>query len=85
MAMINSKSGEVTVRSLIQYIQDLASYANLYEYNETQEAGHWAITLFHEHEKKWSVFLANYFAEAFKATGTEPVIEMSERAITIKI
>jgi hypothetical protein len=35
MAMISLKSSDVTMNSIIQYIQDLASYAHLFSYNET--------------------------------------------------
>ena len=84
-ALISSKSGEVTVNSVLEYIQDLSAHANLFEFNETNEHGHWTITLLHELGSKWSLFIANYFAEAFKAAGAEPKISSSERAVTIRI
>ena len=85
LAMISSKSGEVTVNAVLEYIQDLSAHANLFEFNETTEHGHWTITLLHELGNKWSLFLANYFAEAFKTAGAEPKITSSERAVTIRI
>ena len=85
MAMISLKSSDVTMNSVIQYIQDLASYAHLFSYNETNVNGQWTITLSHELGSKWSMFLKGYFSEAFKMTGTEPKIETSDRAVTIKL
>lgn len=85
MAMISLKSSDVTMNSIIQYIQDLASYAHLFSYNETNVNGQWTITLSHELGSKWSLFLTCYFSEAFKMTGTEPKIDTSERAVTIKL
>ena len=85
MAMVSSKSCDLTMNSIIQYIQDLASYAHLFSYNETNVNGQWTITLSHEHGSKWSLFLSGYFSEAFKTTGTEPKIDASDRAIAIRL
>jgi hypothetical protein len=85
LALISSKNGEVTVNTVLEYIQDLSAHANLFEFNETSEHGHWTITLLHELGNKWSIFLENYFAEAFKAAGAAPNITSSERALTIRI
>ena len=85
LAMISSKSGDVTVNAVLEYIQDLSAHGNLFEFNETNEHGHWTITLLHELGSNWSIFLENYFAEAFKAAAAEPKITSSERAVMIRI
>jgi len=85
VAMISSKSGEVTVNTILEFIQDLSAHANLFEFNETNEHGHWTITLLHDLGNNWSLFLENYFTEAFKIAAAEPKITRSERAVTIRI
>ena len=85
LARISSKKGEVTVNTVLEYIQDLSAHANLFEFNETNERGHWTITLLHELGVKWSLFLENYIAEAFKAAAAQPQITSSDRAVTIRI
>jgi len=84
--LILSKTGEdVTVKSILEYMHDLSSYANLFEYSETHENGHWTITLQHELGNKWSIFLANYLTEAFNLASAQPKITVSERSITLKL
>jgi len=71
VAIITSKHGKMTVDGIIEYLHFLSSYANLFEYSETEENGHWTITLTHELRRKWSLFLAGYFDEAFAAVGVK--------------
>ncbi len=81
LALINSKWGKLTPSILLEYVRDLSSYANLYEYNEMTEEGKQTITLMHELGPKWSIFLANYLGEAFSAAAMKPRVTTSDRAV----
>jgi len=85
LALITAKWGKLTPGIVLEYVRDLSSYANLYEYNEMNEEGHQTITLMHELGPKWSVFLANYLGEAFSAAGTKPRISTSDRAVIFSL
>ncbi len=81
LALITAKWGKLTPSIVLDYVRDLSSFANLYEYNEMNEEGHQTITLMHELGPKWSIFLANYLGEAFAAAGAKPSITTSDRAV----
>ncbi len=83
-ALITSKSGEVTLNTVLEYIRDLSAYANLFEYGEKNEMGRTTITLVHELGLKWSLFIANYLIEAFRAAGIQPKFSTSDRAVTFR-
>ncbi len=85
IALMAAKWGKVTPNIVLEYVRDLAAYANLYEYNETKENGHVTITLMHELGPKWSIFLANYLGEAFAAAGVKPEVRQSDRAVIFSL
>ncbi len=85
LALITSKWGRVTPNIVVEYLRDLSKYANLYEYNETNEDGHLTLTLTHELGSKWSIFLANYLGEAFAVAGTKPEVKTSDRAVIFSL
>jgi len=65
VAIITSKHGRMSVNGIeylhfehIEYLHFLSAYANLFEYSEAEETGHWTITLTHELGRKWSLFFA---------------------------
>ena len=78
VAIITSKHGKMSVNAVIEYLHFLSSYANLFEYGETEANGHWTITLTHELGRKWSLFLAGYFDEAFAAVGLKSKYTVSD-------
>ena len=80
-AIITSKWGKLNVDNVIGFVRDLSTYANLFEYYEKEENGHYTITLVHELGPKWSAFLAQYLAEAFVAAGSQPKMKTSDRAV----
>jgi hypothetical protein len=80
-AYISSKWGRVTLNTVIEFIHDLSTYANLYEYSEKNENEHWTITLTHELGPKWSTFLAQYLAQALISGGVQPKTKVSGRAV----
>ncbi len=80
-AIITSKWGKLNMDNVIGFVRDLSTYANLFEYYEKEENGHWTITLVHEMGPKWSAFIAHYISEAFVAAGTQPKMKTSDRAV----
>ena len=81
IALIASKYGRVTVNTVLDYIRDLSSYANLFEYSEKNENERRTVTLMHELGSKWSTFLAHYIGEAFATSGIQPKVRTSDRAV----
>ena len=84
-ALITSKWGKMTPSIVVDYVRDLSAYANLYEYNETNENGRLTLTLMHELGPKWSIFLANYLGEAFATAGVKPGVKTSDRAVIFSL
>ena len=80
-ALISTKWGKINSSTVIEFIRDLSSYANLFEYQEKEESGHSTITLMHELGPKWSIFLRHYIGEAFRAAGVQPKVRTSDRAV----
>ncbi len=85
VALIASKWGRINVNNVIEYIHDLSTYANLFEYYEKNENERWTITLMHELGPKWSTFLANYIGEAFVNAGVQPKTKVSDRAVIFNL
>ena len=84
-AIITSKWGKMNVNNVINFIRDLSSYANLFEYYEKEENGHWTITLVHELGPKWSAFLSHYLSEAFASAGAQARAKTSDRAVIFSL
>lgn len=84
-AVIESKHGKMTLNGLIEFIHYLSAYANLFEYNEKDENGHWTITLTHELGPKWSLFIANYMEQAMASAGVKAKCTVSDRSTTVSI
>ena len=83
MAIVTSKHGKMNFNGLIEYLHYLSSYANLFEYSETEENGQWTITLTHELGRKWSLFLAGYFEQAFTLIGVKTQRTVSDASVTL--
>lgn len=84
-AVITSKHGKVTLNGLIEFVHYLSAYANMFEYSEKDENGHWTITLTHELGRRWSLFLANYMEQAMSAAGVKAKYTVSDRSLTVSI
>jgi hypothetical protein len=81
VAVIASKWGKISVRTVIEFIHDLSAYAKLFEYYEKYENEHWIITLMHELGPKWSTFLSHYIGEALIAAGVQPKTRTSDGTV----
>ena len=85
VAIISSKRGKISVNGIIEYLHFMSAYANLFEYSESEENGHWTITLTHELGRKWSLLLAGYFDEAFATVGVKTKYTFTDGSITFNI
>jgi hypothetical protein len=84
-ALITSKHGKMTVNAVIELVHFFSAYANLFEYSEKDENGHWTITLTHELGRKWSLFIASYLEQAFETAGVKARYTISDRSTTLNI
>jgi hypothetical protein len=84
-ALVTAKSGKVDFNSLLDHLRSLATYAHLYEYNESSDPRALVCTLLHEFGLNWSIFLVHYVTSMFEQLGIAPKIEMSDRSVIITI
>ena len=77
--------GKITVSHVIDLMHAISSYGNWFEYTEKNEGEHLAITLMHDMGRKWSLFIANYFTEAFVAAGCQAKCDVADRYVTFNI
>jgi len=80
-----SKSGKVSVDSLLDYVHSSATYAHLFEFDETSDGQKRLITLVHDFGLNWSIFLVHYVTAMFQQLGIEPKVEMSDRSVTFTL
>jgi hypothetical protein len=81
-AFATSKHGKVSAESVLDYIRSSATYAHLFEFNETNDGGKRLITLVHDFGLNWSIFLVHYVTAMFQLMGVSPKLEMSDRSVT---
>jgi hypothetical protein len=80
-----TKTGKVEPRSLIDFMQTLGRYANLFEFSETLDNNGRTITLIHRYGLNWSIFLVHYMTAMFEQIGISPTIEMTDKSVSYKI
>ena len=83
--IVESMYGKVTLNGLLEYLHYLSGYANLFEYSEKEENGHWTITMTHELGPKWSLFIGNYFSQSLESAGVKSKYKISDRSTTFNI
>ena len=81
-AYVGAMRGPLTLENVRELLVALSDHAHLFEFNEKHDnfGRHW--TLVHSLGSKWSLFLANYFGEAFAAINVKVRHELSERNVT---
>jgi hypothetical protein len=80
-----AKTGKVELRSLIDFIQTLGRYANLFEFTETLDDDARTFTLIHRYGLNWSIFLVHYMTAMLELVGIAPVIEMTDKSVSYTI
>ena len=83
--LMTAKYGKITITHVIDLMHTLSSYANWFEYTEKNEGEHSTITLMHEMGRNWSLFIVNYFSEAFAAAGCQAKCDVADRYVTFAI
>ena len=80
-----AKAGKVELRSLINFIQTLGRYANLFEFTEALDDDERTFTLIHRYGLNWSIFLVHYMTAMFEQVGISPIIEMTDKSVSYRI
>ncbi len=80
-----AKTGKVELRSLINFIQTLGRYANLFEFTETLNDDERTFTLIHRYGLNWSIFLVHYMTAMLEQIGISPTIEMTDKSVSYRI
>ena len=80
-AYVGAMRGPVTLQNIRELMLALSKHAHLFEFNEKEDnfGKHW--TLVHGFGLKWSLFLVNYFGEAFAIAKVPVRHEVSERTV----
>jgi len=84
-ALATAKSGRVDMKSLLDHMRYLATYAHLCEMSETVDPQGENISLIHDFGLNWSIFLVHYLTAMFGLIGVTPKIEMSDRSVSLTI
>jgi hypothetical protein len=84
-SFILSKMGELSVANALEYLRLSGTYANFYDYSEVSHSGRTTITLTHTLGPNWSLFLAHYVEEIFKAAGKQIKITRLSDSLTFEI
>jgi len=84
-AFANSRSGKVTVETLLDHLRLFGKYGHWYEFSEAPDSQNPLVTLVHEFELNWSIFLVHYVTAMFEQIGVSPRIEMSDRSVTFTL
>ena len=84
-AFAMAKSGRVDMRSLLDHLRFLATYARLCDMNETVDSQGHNLTLIHDFGLNWSIFLVHYVTAMFELIGVVPKIDMSDRSVSLTI
>jgi hypothetical protein len=84
-AFAMAKSGRVDMKSLLDHLRFLASYAHLCDLSETMDSQGYNLTLIHDFGLNWSIFLVHYVTAMFELIGVVPKIDMSDRLVSLTI
>ena len=80
-----AKSGEITKEGILEYLRLMGTHANLFDYSEVVHGGVHSVTLSHDLEPKWSLFLASYVQSIVKTLGLAVKVTRMPDAIEIQL
>jgi len=82
--IILARQGTISPKGVLDWLKDLADYANWFQYNEVLSPdGRRVITLTHDVGTKFSIFMVAYSKEMFGLAGMNPRLSSTEDSITI--
>jgi len=84
--LITAMNGEVNVNRVLEFIHNLSSIANWFQYTKcTTSSRQVKITLTHEMGRNWSQFITHYLLGAFDAAGCQPTTDVADYYVTLTI
>jgi len=84
--LIAAINGEVNLNRVIEFIHNLSSIANWFQYTEcSPRTGQLKITLTHGMGRNWSQFVTHYLLGAFEAAGRLPRTDVADSYVTLTI
>ncbi|MHB2037451.1 MAG: hypothetical protein ACYCPW_12030 [Nitrososphaerales archaeon] len=84
-SIILSKYGEQTLGTILDYIETLSEFANVFELSRIEQGGKTIITLMHRLGPKGSVFYENYMKTLFESIEYCPKISATDHSVVIEI
>lgn len=82
---ILEKYGTVSLRTVLDYLRDLADYGNAFEYSEVPQDRKKTITLAHELGPKGTLFFGHYVQALFEGIDVDASFSLSDNAIIIQV
>jgi hypothetical protein len=84
--IILARHGTVSLKGILDWLQDLSEYAQWFQYNEVNSlGGRHVITLTHDLGVKFSTFMVAYAKELFGQISMAPRLSSTEDSITINV
>jgi hypothetical protein len=82
--IILARYGTMSLKGVLDWLRDLADYANWFQYNEVRSPdGKRVITLTHDMGPKFSTFMIAYSKEMFGLVDLDPRLSSTEDSVTI--
>ncbi|MGA2665457.1 MAG: hypothetical protein ABSF83_10975 [Nitrososphaerales archaeon] len=75
----------MTLEGLLETISALADFSGFARYSEIRSSGNRVVVLTQDLGPKWSVFIGNFVAAAFKLIDCEPKITTGDRSVVVEI
>jgi len=82
---IESKHGEVNLRTVLDFLRVTAIYGRCWDYNETIHGNTTTLVLSHTLGRKYSVFVSNYVMSLFASIRIEPKVSMSDSSVIVEL
>jgi len=84
--VILARHGMVSLKGILDWLQDLSEYAQWFQYNEVNSpGGRCVLTLTHDLGVKFSTFMVAYARELFEQIAMTPKLSSTEDSITISV
>lgn len=82
---ILAKYGAMSLRTVLDYLRDLADYGNAFEYSEVIQDKKTTITLSHDLGPKGTLFFGHYVQALLEGVDVDASYSLSDNAIIIQI